>query len=171
MNPGYLRIRAPLQHAMARYAAWIGRPEVDPPREVGEDEAIDLALDGDDWRGLAVYVFPAGDWTVFYEISGGLGARPVEDWVRLAGGGDLVYAGYNDAIGYAELVKVEAGRLVRHFMQDEQEPGDDVNTGRLPGEEDEPMDQWPDVAMWVDEDEETFLDRDRGWLLIHAGER
>ena len=36
-----------------------------------------------------------------------------------------------DMIGYAELVKGEAGRLVRHFMQDEQEPGDDVNTGRL----------------------------------------
>ena len=104
MNPSYLRLRRPLEDAIARYGAWIGLPEIAPPREVDEDDAVDLALQGHQWKGLAVYIFAAGPWTVFEELSGGLAARPAENWVRLADGGDLIYAGYNDAIGYGELV-------------------------------------------------------------------
>jgi hypothetical protein len=167
MNPSYLRLRRPREDAMRRYGAWIGTPELGPPREVAEREAIDLALDGDDWKGLAVYVFVSGGWTVFEELSGGLGARPAEEWVRLADGGDLVYAGYNDAIGYGELVQVDGGRLVRHFLQDEDDPAADVNVGRLRDEDDEPLARWTDVARRVDEEDESFTGRERGWLWIH----
>jgi hypothetical protein len=167
MNPSYLRVRCSMPEAMKRYGAWLGAPEVAPPQEVAEREAIDLALEGEQWRGLAVYVFASGPWTVFEENSGGLAARPAEDWVRLAAGGDLVYAGYNDAIGYGELVRVDGGRLVRHFLQDEQDPSEDVNVGRLPEEAEEPWVGWPDVARLVDEEEDGFTRRERGWLWIH----
>ncbi len=152
---------------MARYGAWLGVPELGPPQEVVEDDAVDLALEGERWKGLAVYIFAADPWTVFEELSGGLEGRPAEDWMRLAAGGDLVYAGYNDAIGYGELVRVEGGRVVRHFQQDEQDPGADINTGELPEEADDPWVHWADVAKWVDEADEEFTARERGWLWIH----
>ena len=46
MNPSYLRLRRPLDEAMRLYGEWIGAPELEPPREVTDREAIDrLALD------------------------------------------------------------------------------------------------------------------------------
>ena len=168
MNPSYLRVRRPLQDAMERYGRWIGTPEIEPPRLVRDREAIDLALADDEWRGLAVYIYASGPWTVFEELSGGLGARTAEQWLQLADGGDLVYAGYNDAIGYGELVYVEGGKLVRRFLEDEQEPGEDTNEGRLPRKDDEPLASWIDVARWVDQDmDELVTGADQGWLWIH----
>ncbi len=55
---------------MARYGAWLAVPEIAPPREVASRDAIDLALEGGAWRGLAVYVLTWGPWTVFEELSG-----------------------------------------------------------------------------------------------------
>jgi hypothetical protein len=167
MNPSYLLIPCPVAEAMARYGAWLGAPELAPPQEVADRDAIDLALDEGQWKSLAVYIFAAGPWTVFEELSGGLAARAAEDWVRLADGGDLVYAGYNDAIGYGEFVRVDGGRLVRHFLQDEQDPSADVNVGRLAGEAAAPWVHWADVATWVDQEDAEFTARERGWLWIH----
>ncbi len=167
MNPSYLRIRRPLAEAVRRYGDWIGAPELGPPREVAEREAIDLALTNGQWKGLAVYIFSSGPWTVFEELSGGLAARPAGDWLRLADGGDLVYAGYNDAIGYAELVRVDGGRLLRQFLEDEQDPGANVNLGRLPEEIGEPLSNWIDVASWVEQDEEELGVSARGLRWIH----
>lgn len=167
MNPSYLRVRWTVEEAMARYGRWLGLPEVAAPHPVGDREAIDLALVDGDWRGLAVYVFRSDPWTVFDDLSGGLAARPAEEWLRLAEGGDLVYAGYNDAIGYGELVRVDGGRLVRHFLQDEQDPAADVNVGALPEEAEARFASWIDLAGWVDEDEEQLTDRAQGWFWIH----
>ncbi len=170
MNPSYLRVRRPLADAIARNGTWIQKPELAPPQEVAEDDAIDLALEDGQWKGLAVYIFASGPWAVFEELSGGLGARPADEWVRLADGGDLVYAGYNDAIGYGELVRVDHRQLVRQFLQDEQDPSADLNVGRLPEEAAEPLVHWADVAKWVDEEEENFTGRERGWLWIHRAD-
>ena len=167
MNPSYLRVRRPLEEAMARYGRWIGVPELVPPRLVGNREAIDLALADGNWIGLAVYVYAAGPWTVFEELSGGLAVREPEDWLRLADGGDLVFAGYNDAIGYGEIVYVKGGQLVRRFLDDEQEPGANVDVGRLPEEAGQPFANWIDVAGWVDQDEEELGASEQGWLWIH----
>ena len=79
MNPSYLRMRRPLQDAMARYGAWLGTPELVPPLDVADTDAIDLALESGQWRGLAVYIFSSGAWTVFQELSGGLAARAGKD--------------------------------------------------------------------------------------------
>ena len=40
MNPSYLRVRQPLEEAMARYGRWIGVPEIVPPRLVANREAM-----------------------------------------------------------------------------------------------------------------------------------
>jgi hypothetical protein len=170
MNPSFLLLRRPISDAMSRYDAWLGASELAPPREVTDRDAIDLSLNGEQWKGLSVFIFVAGPWTVFEEISGGLAARSAEDWVRLADGGDLIYAGYNDAIGYGEFVRVDGGRLVRHFVQDEQDPGANVNVGRLPEEAAAPWGHWADVAGWVDEQDQAFTGRERGWLWIHRAE-
>lgn len=166
MNPSYLRMRRPLADAMFRYGNWIGVPELIPPQDVSASDVIELALEEGRWRGLAVYVFAAQDWTVFQEVSGGLSGRAGDDWVRLADGGDLVYAGYNDAIGYGELVQVRRGQLVRRFLQDEQDPSANVDLGRLPEEVQQPFNHWADVASWVDDDDELTVS-DRGLLWIH----
>jgi hypothetical protein len=166
MNPSYLRMRRPLEDAMARYDAWVGTPALGPPQEVADTDAVDLALDSGRWRGMAVYIFSSAGWTVFQELSGGLAGRAGEDWLRLADGGDLVFAGYNDAIGYGELVLIERGKLVRQFLQDEQDPSANVNVGTLPEETRQRFVHWADAANWVDEDED-FATSDRGFLWIH----
>ena len=167
MSPAFLMLRRPLAEALSRYGAWIGTPELGPPREVAEDEALELALEGDQWKGLAVYVFSSGPWTVFDELSGGLGGRSADEWLRLADGGDLVYAAYNDAIAYGELVQVERGRLVRHVLRDEEDPGATIDIGRLPEESRQPMTDWTDIARWVDEKDAELTGRERGLLWIH----
>jgi hypothetical protein len=163
----YLRMRVPLEEAMARYGRWIGQPEVEPPRLVRERDRIDAALEDGEWKGLAVFIYASGPWTVFEELSGGLGVRPAESWLELAQDGDLVYAGCNDTVPYAELVVVEHGRLVRQFLQDEQDASADVNVGRLPEEAGEPFGSWIDVMGWVEEEEEKLARPKEGWLWIH----
>jgi hypothetical protein len=163
----YLRLRCPVEEAMARYGRWIGKAELGPPQLVRERDKIDLALQDGDWLGLAVFIYASGPWTVVEEVSGGLGTRPAADWLRLAEGGDLVYAACNDAIAYAELVVVETGRLVRHILQDEEDPSTNVDVGRLPEEAGQPLGDWIDVMGWVENDEEKLARTERGWLWIH----
>ena len=163
----YVRLCCPLAQGIDRYGRWIGMPEVAPRRLVRERDAIDLALDDEEWLGLAVFIYACGPWTVIEELSGGLAERPAESWLELAEGGDLVYAGYNDAMLYAQLIVIERGRLVREFLQDEQDPSQDVNVGRLPGDARERMETWTDGARWVEEDELTLTRPEEGWLWIH----
>ena len=152
---------------MARYGRWIGAPEIEPPRLVPERDMIDLALEDDQWKGLAVFVYASGPWTVFEELSGGLGVRPAASWLELAQGGDLVYAGYNDTIPYAQVIVVEQGKLVRQFLQDEQDSSEDVDIGQLPEEAKQRFETWMDAMVWVEEDEDTLDRPDQGWLWIH----
>ena len=163
----YVRLRCPLDEAIARYSGWIGVPEAAPRRLVREHEAIDLALANGEWVGLAVFVYASGPWTVIEELSGGLAQRPAASWLELADGGDLVYAAYNDTVPYAQLVVVEQGRLVREFLKDEQDSSEDVNVGRLPEEAGRRLDTWIDGARWVEEDEEKLTRPEEGWLWIH----
>ncbi len=163
----YVRLRCPLEEALARYDRWIGVPEVAPRRLVGERDAIDLALSDGEWIGLAVFVYPSGPWTMIEELSGGLAERPAESWLELAEGGDLVYAGYNDTVPYAQLIVVERGQLVREFLHDEQDSSQDVNVGRLPEEAGKPLETWIDGARWVEEDELKLTRPEQGWLWIH----
>jgi hypothetical protein len=163
----YVRLRCALAEGLDRYGRWVGTPEVVPRRLVRERDAIDLALADEEWLGLAVFVYASGSWTVIEELSGGLSERPVQSWLELAEGGDLVYAGYNDAIPYAQLIVVQHGRVVREFLQDEQDASADVNVGRLPEEAGERLETWIDGARWVEEDELKLIRPEQGWLWIH----
>ena len=163
----YVRLRCALAEGLDRYGRWIGTPEVASRRLVRERDAIDLALASEEWLGLAVFVYASGPWTVIEELSGGLSERPVKSWLELAEGGDLVYAGYNDAIPYAQLVVVERGRLVREFLHDEQDSSHDMNVGRLAEEGGERLETWIDGARWVEEDELKLTRPEQGWLWIH----
>ena len=163
----YVRMRCGEEDAMARYGRWIGVPEVKPRQLVPERNAVDLALADGEWIGLAVLIYASGPWTVIEEISGGLSERPVESWLELAEGGDLVYAGFNDAVPYAQLVVIEHGRLVREFLQDEQDPSQDTNVGQLEEEAVKRFETWSDGARWVEEDEEKLTRPEKGWLWIH----
>jgi hypothetical protein len=163
----YLRLRCPLEEAMARYGRWFGAPEVSPPRLVRERDAIDLALADGEWLGLAVFIYASGPWTVFDELSSGLESRPVESWLELAQGGDLVYAGYNDSVPYAQLMVIEGGRLVRQFLQDEQDESADVDVGQLPAEAKQRFQTWIDAMGWVEEDEAKLERPPQGLLWIH----
>jgi hypothetical protein len=160
-------MRCPLEAAMARYGRWIGMPEVGPPQLVAERDKIDLALADDDWLGLAVFIYASGPWTVIEELSGGLALRPAESWLELAQGGDLVYAGYNDTVAYAQLLMVEQGRLIREYLQDEQDSSADVDVGRLPEEAKQPFGDWIKVMLWVEADEDKLVRPEQGWLWIH----
>jgi hypothetical protein len=116
---------------------------------------------------LAVFVYSSGPWTVFEELSGGLALRSAESWLELAQGGDLVYAGYNDTVPYAQLIMIEQGRLIRQYLQDEQDSSADVDFGRLPEEAKEPFGDWIDVMGWVEADEDKLVRPEKGWLWIH----
>jgi hypothetical protein len=163
----YVRMRCPLEEAMARYGRWIGNPELGPPRLVAERDAIDLALQEGDWLGLAVFIYPSGGWTVIEELSGGLALRSAESWLELAQGGDLVYAGYNDTVPYSQIIMVEHGRLVRQFLRDEQDSSADVDVGQLPEEAGQRFQDWMDAMAWVEADEEKLARPEQGWLWIH----
>jgi hypothetical protein len=90
--------------------------------------------------------------------------------VTLAESGDLVYAGYNDTIPYAQLIVVEKGRVARQFLDDEQDPSANVDLGRLPEETGKPFKDWIEAMGWVEEDEEKLAHSEQGWLWIHQAD-
>src|SRR5262249_3387900 len=107
MNPSYCRIRVPKDEALQRFAAWNKLAQGGPlvPTKIGD--AVQLACDERRmWRGKALFVSEVGEWTLFQDLSGALGAIPGATWLLFADGNDLVFAGYNDAISYGEMVVV-----------------------------------------------------------------
>jgi hypothetical protein len=167
----YIRLRCSVEDAMARYGRWVGDPELGPPRLIPEKGHIDLALDeAGEWLGLAVFIYESDGRAIVEEISGGLGTRPVEAWLTLAAGGDLVYAACNDAVPYAQVMAIEGGRLVRNILKDESDPSDNVDVGRLQEESKQPFRDWTDVAMWVETDEEKLNRPEQCWLWIHRSD-
>lgn len=77
------------------------------------------------------------------------------------------YAGYNDAIGWAQLSHVEQGAVTRDFLDDEEQPASARNIGRLPLEQDQRIERWMDAAACFEEHEEQFDAAETGllWLL------
>jgi hypothetical protein len=165
MNPSYCRIRAPHADVLGRFAAWRRLPRVGPlvPATAG-GEAIRLACDGRGmWRGNAVLVSEVEDWTLFQDLSGALGGIPASEWLEFAGPDELVFAGYNDAIGYGELVSIRGGCVVREFLNDPHSPETNANFGftHMAGE---PFENWADVAYFVDADDVGFSESGLLWV-------
>jgi hypothetical protein len=153
MCPSYLRIRLPKGDAMRRFAQWLALPELEPPVEVPAGQATDLSVEDGQWRGIALFIAEKQSWTVFEDMTGYLARTPIEKWLRLAGNDELVFAGYNDAIWWSELIVLQNGQVVREFREAEEAPEENVDRGRLAFEADAPLRRWFDVAGFVDEDE------------------
>ena len=164
----YARVPLPLDTALQRFAEWIGLPELEPPRRVRSLRSVDAACIDGEWRGVAVFAHEANGWTVFEDYTGYLGMLPADRWVPLAGGGELVFAGYNDAVPYGQLIVVRHGRVVREFLHDLQDPSQDVNRGRLERERAEPIEDWVDAARFVDDDALADDGADEGTLLLYV---
>ncbi len=166
MNPSYVRIRLPMADALPRFAEWIGLPPLGPPQEVKAVQAVDEACENGDWRSaIAVFIYQSGEWTVFDDQTGYLAALPAERWRSLAGTDELVFAGYNDAVPYGQLIVVRSGRVIREFLDDQQDSSQNVNRGQLDFEDDSPIEDWIGAASFVDGDDFASLP-DTGLLWL-----
>ena len=154
MCPSYARIRLPMNEALSRFSQWIGMPELEPPKKVRSSKSVDEACKDGEWRSsVAVFVYESHGWTVFDELTGPFASLSADRWLALAGTDELVVAGYNDAVPYGQLIVVQAGKVMREFLDDEQEPEQNVNRGRLPLEKVAPINDWTGAALFVDEDD------------------
>ena len=165
MNPSYFRIRVTKPGAMARFSRWRSSPELESPKEVALSDAVKLACDESGrWRGSALYLYENSGWTIFEDLSGGCSAIPASTWLGFAESDDFVFAGYNDAIGYGELIVIQNGAIVREFLYDSDNPEENVNRGQLAGSAIEPMTTWIQAARYVDDDDLVFSEQGVLWL-------
>lgn len=167
---GYVRLPLPLAVALERLGTWIGLPELEPPRRMRSRDSFDAAGNGDEWRGVAVFAHEADGWTVLDDYTGYLGTLPADRWVALAGDDELVFAAYNEAIPYGQLIVVRQGRVVREFLHDLQDPSNNVNRGRLELERATLIDEWVDAAWFVDSDELADRGANEGTLLLYRAD-
>jgi hypothetical protein len=164
MNPSYCRIRTQKDDALQRVAAWQGIPQIGPLVATSGTDAVGLACDDQGrWRGNAVLVSDVPGWTLFQDLSGGLSAIPASEWLRFAKVDQLVFAGYNDAIGYGELIAISDGVVLREFLEDSSSPDANVNRGQL-DDGHEPFKTWIEIASFVDDDELGFSDEGFLWI-------
>lgn len=165
-----------MAEALSRFAAWIGLPPSGPPKEVGSGQIVDEAYENGAWRSpVAVFVYQSGEWTVFDDQTGHLASFPAERWRSLAGPDELVVAGYNDAVPYGQLLAVRGGRVIREFLDDQQDPSQNLSRGRLDFEEATTIEDWVGAASFVDGDDiaslpdtaiELFKAGVRGWEAV-----
>ena len=152
---------------MSRLAAGFRSPELEPPREVALSDAVSLACGGNGyWRGSALFVYHNNGWTVFEDISGHHGFIPADTWREFAQTDDFVLAGYNDAAGSAELIVIEGGAVVREFRHFHDDPESNIDLGKLADHPVEPLENWIQVAEFVDDD--PFVTCVRGLLWLHG---
>jgi hypothetical protein len=167
MCPSYLRIRLPLAAALRRFGAWIGLPELAPARQVTASRAVDEACgQSGNWSGVALFVHESNGWTIFDDLTGYLASVPAARWAELAADDELIFAGYNDSVPYGQLIAVRSGSVVREFLEDLQDPRQNVNRGRLDFEHASPIDGWVAAASFVDDDDLADAGADVGLLLL-----
>jgi len=167
MNPSYLRMLLPMDDACRRFSEWIGLAPLGQPKKLKASKAVAAACKDGAWRSrVAVYIYQSGEWTVFSDLNGRLASYSAAQWRKLAGRSQLVFAGYNDAVPYGQLVVVRGGRVVREFLDDQQNPRENVNRGRLDFERHSPLQTWIDAASFVDEDSiASYPDTGLLWLF------
>jgi hypothetical protein len=154
MNPSYARIRLPMAEALARFGEWIALPSLGPPKNLQWNEVVDVACMDGVWRSVvAVFIYESGEWTVFDDQTGHLASFSAEQWRTFAGRNEFVLAGYNDAVPYGQLLVIRNGRVVREFLDDQQDPRQNVNRGKLEFEKASPIKNWIAAASFVDGDD------------------
>jgi hypothetical protein len=165
-QPGILRRWLPHCHGSFSSSHSLARaPGQEPERRIAKLE-IQFGFNEND-RHEDAAAKPDSPWTVFDLLASGLSGRSIESWLELARTDDLVYVDCNDAAQYAEVLAISQGRLVRHFLQDEEDSSGHVNIGTLPEEGRKRFDDWVDVVVWVETDSDKILRPSHGWLWIH----
>lgn len=165
MNPSYFRLRLPLSEAKLRLAGWLGVEDLRGLVATDGVNAVRLACTPEGrWRGGALFMYQKEDWSVFEDLTGGFSSLPASEWLPFAKTDDLVFAGYNDAICWGELVVIADGKVLRQFSYDRDNPETNVDEGLLPSESNAPMTTWIEVASFVDDDH--LHGCDMGWLWV-----
>lgn len=164
MNPSYFRIKLNKKEAIQRLCDWNGG-EYKESIKTGYLKAVDVSVDENgQWKGSCLYVYENEEWTVFEDLSGGYSFIDIEDWKKFAKNNNLVFAAYNDATLYAELIVIENGVVTKYFIEDFDMPVENVNEGN--GIED--IYHWTDVVDFMEHDE-LFSSEDAGVVLIFEG--
>lgn len=149
---------------MDRWVAVFDDFEVESPVEVEMADCFDLSLTADgDWKGDVKYVYENEGWTVFQDISGGLGSWDAKAWLPFAQQDEFLFAGYNDAIPYGQLILIQDSKIVREFLHDASDPSVNIDFGSC--ELVDPLKTWVEVTSFVDEDDLAFSEN--GLLWIH----
>jgi hypothetical protein len=166
MNPSYFRIRLATEAATNRLCEWSGKTCIETPRDTDPVSAVDLACDQQgNWRAAALFVAHDRGWTIFNDLSGHFSSIPARRWAGFAEHDEFFLAGYNDAIPYGELVAIQDGSIVREFLDCADAPELNANSGSLVTESDSPIESWTDVASIVDDDELSYCETGKLWLL------
>ncbi|EKQ57446.1 MULTISPECIES: hypothetical protein [unclassified Clostridium] len=166
MNPSYFRIKLPKDEAISRLTSWLNSERKFKLIETDSIKAINLACnENGTWKSLdSVFLYENEGWTVFEDLTGGYSGVPSKSWLNFAQKESFVFAGYNDAICYGELIVIEDGKIIREFLEDQEREEYNKDVGELSFEKELPIESWREVADFVDNDDLAFLEY--GWLLI-----
>ena len=165
MNPSYFRIKLPFSQAVDRLCEWTGVKNPSPMIETDSVKAVELACtEQGTWKLGALFISQVEDWTVFSDLTGAFSSITAGTWLGFAKRNEFVAAGYNDTVPYGELVVISNGEVLREFMDYPDEPEENRDLGCLPGESENPIKSWIEVASFVDDDELGYSDD--GWLWV-----
>ncbi|PAQ12642.1 hypothetical protein CD798_18010 [Bacillaceae bacterium SAOS 7] len=91
-------------------------------------------------------------WTYFVDFEGeAFFGLSNETWMKLAKDGSVTYAYYDEDFN-AEMIVIENGTLIREFSLYEDERDANVNVGVLEYEENSPIKDWNDVAIFLEKE-------------------
>lgn len=152
MNPSYFRIKLNMEEAINKLCIWSEAPYKEKI-ETRYSNAVRLCVDEKgQWKGQCLYVYENEGWTVFEDLFGGYSFIEPNSWLEFAGKNEFLLAGYNDAIIYAELLAIVDGKVIKYFLECDDYPEDHANEGDgIPD-----IENWVDVASFVDEDELVY---------------
>lgn len=159
MNPSYFRIKTDLENAISRLERWNGKAFFER-KQVEYSEAVDESLDENgQWKGSCLYAYEEEGWSVFEDLSGFYSSIPGQSWLALAENDDFVFAGYNDAMPYGEMIVIGGGEVLKEFWDYPVE-----NDLVILGDEYPEIESWEDVIDFIEEDDIIYSEE--GILLI-----
>lgn len=160
MNPSYFRIKLNTESAIQRLCDWNGKKYTELIK-TKYLKAVEVSInENGQWKGSCLYVYENKEWTVFEDLSGGYSFVDIEDWKKFAKENELIFAAYNDATLYAELIRIVDGVATKYFIEDFDMPEENVNKGDGIAD----INNWMDVAAFVDNDD--LLNYNDGVVLI-----
>lgn len=152
MNLSYFRIKTNAGEAIKRLCTWLAS-DYKEKIETNYGGAVKVSVnENGQWKGSCVYVYENDGWTVFEDLSGGFSFIEAAAWKEFAGKDPFVFAAYNDAMIYAEMIVITDGNVTKKFIECFDLPEENINEGDgVTG-----IENWTDVAAFVDADDIIF---------------